>query len=1224
MIYPVDEKTGDEVELWHSEKEVVDSKKSLLRLQSMEEDQSLPPPLSSPAVSASTPMPYSSTTNESPAKSRKNTFQLFMARQFHALEKAPDVFLPNGWQKAHSKASTSTTPTKVETILKDCLDHSASFTPVIFPCLTRILEREQSLEGANGSFVLQLRFVVHDVVTGAKLFIPLPSSLKVAKGKVHRTILSPCCTMVFFEQHNEDLEHTIAYVFHLERQEIIFSFQHRKYHEQPRPSTAVFIPKDNEKREETLFLLSIKNQVTFFYYNEGHGEMMHEIHRMFVPGFDDVVQMQVYKSKILMILTPKFLTMYDISALVRSNTAAIVRETRTSKSSNAPPSTTNSSPSMFSTKSLSFTIKLLGQLPCKSSSIFASFVFYDPPKHHHRHVDEVVPEEEDEEDDLEQFGIKVPTVILIARQDFSLLLWALKTSTQPQTLMMPSYSTTTLAMSRSTSSTSASSLPMSMSYRVLRKMNCTRCKLDNFLRNPVQKIHLRMHPNNRFFCITAIGAHQCKVIVWDLYSALAIESHRFENCHHIFAMMSANGSLAIYTKYATEVKFIYKETCAVFDRFCSEQQLADVIPNTTTAAVDNVNQPDLLLSDVKETIPLLLLALKKDHFVLPHSLMLTSPLSPATRISPFAEKENPAAVGEFQEHWELLRLMRTTPSHHINDFVVWYYHPDHSKVTPSSLSSIVQYKSNLNVESSNTSLPLIEHISLAVMCKTMPKKLLVKILNTHIMQDAIIESKYLIQIFELDEKTLDYLATLPPMISIVNRILSAERVYNLLLLDCIMIILLLLMHMRATWSLQHTGALTTVDILALAGMMLPNAYFVKHELDVMLVMQDKQNITSYLLDFWNINDWVVFSFVFTLFVLAILGEEYRLSMTFRIIAATGAFALWLKVLGFMKLFGMKLATFILCLFQIARDISSFMMVLIVVMLGFTNVFFVVLQERIGHTTISSNDGDESPFSTVGESLLSVYRMMLGDFERDWFRISNNQSAANYMVLMFAMYMFIVTIILLNILIAVVSDSYDYAMIQAKTLYLRARLVSAAEVLILIKGDILITSGQVVELISTHFHRLNMKIDSFFVSWINTSWICRRYPNVRMCLMPLLVPGYMMAWILKLFVFATAYLLFIPSYVIEAFLAKKFMRPFLDRVQVNNEDGRDDAEDLQWQGRSLDMERRVKSAVQEQGDGLMLKLEEVLARVDKLEKMKHLEEEVHAMKTILARIEKKLT
>ena len=69
---------------------------------------------------------------------------------------------------------------------------------------------------------------------------------------------------------------------------------------------------------------------------------------------------------------------------------------------------------------------------------------------------------------------------------------------------------------------------------------------------------------------------------------------------------------------------------------------------------------------------------------------------------------------------------------------------------------------------------------------------------------------------------------------------------------------------------------------------------------------------------------------------------------------------------------------------------------------------------------------------------TLYIMMLGDYDRDDF-------PDTYTSLMSFLFMFLVVVIMMNVLIAIVSDSYDNAMVRSNELYSRARLELVAEV-----------------------------------------------------------------------------------------------------------------------------------------------------------------------------------
>jgi hypothetical protein len=207
-----------------------------------------------------------------------------------------------------------------------------------------------------------------------------------------------------------------------------------------------------------------------------------------------------------------------------------------------------------------------------------------------------------------------------------------------------------------------------------------------------------------------------------------------------------------------------------------------------------------------------------------------------------------------------------------------------------------------------------------------------------------------------------------------------------------------------------------------------------------------------------------------------------------------------QVLAYLKVLNQPFATYVLCLFQIVRDIRSFLVILLLVMLAFANMFYLVsyrarllgsvsddgglpgrqlkgtgaAQEPVllggyGSGAGVDDDGEDdaagAAFGSAKEALVSVrrvrldrthrfrsmirghhstamvratcacargqvYRMMIGDFEREWF-------PTPFTLGLFLAYMFVVMILMLNVLIAVVSDSYDFAVIRSQVLFRRA-------------------------------------------------------------------------------------------------------------------------------------------------------------------------------------------
>ena len=102
------------------------------------------------------------------------------------------------------------------------------------------------------------------------------------------------------------------------------------------------------------------------------------------------------------------------------------------------------------------------------------------------------------------------------------------------------------------------------------------------------------------------------------------------------------------------------------------------------------------------------------------------------------------------------------------------------------------------------------------------------------------------------------------------------------------------------------------------------------------------------------------------------------------------------------------------------------MVIVVFMFG--HAFYLLLAD----VQVEFHDVDEDPpFKTIPATLSSLYKMILGDFNTDAY-------PDNLSWLLFCLFMFVVVIVMLNVLIAIVSDSYDSALVASSELFWKAR------------------------------------------------------------------------------------------------------------------------------------------------------------------------------------------
>ena len=153
-----------------------------------------------------------------------------------------------------------------------------------------------------------------------------------------------------------------------------------------------------------------------------------------------------------------------------------------------------------------------------------------------------------------------------------------------------------------------------------------------------------------------------------------------------------------------------------------------------------------------------------------------------------------------------------------------------------------------------------------------------------------------------------------------------------------------------------------------------------------------------------------------------------------LLAVTTGF-LWLRVLNFLKAINMQLATFVLAILQIAKDIFWFCIILLTLVISFSQMFFTLMAPPTCATgELSGRQCQQS------EYLLRVYTILLGDFGL----FTRDDFASGFSVLLVVIYSFLVTVVLLNVLIAIASDSYEKCLLKSQKLFGRARVMLIAE------------------------------------------------------------------------------------------------------------------------------------------------------------------------------------
>ncbi|EEC43260.1 predicted protein [Phaeodactylum tricornutum CCAP 1055/1] len=159
--------------------------------------------------------------------------------------------------------------------------------------------------------------------------------------------------------------------------------------------------------------------------------------------------------------------------------------------------------------------------------------------------------------------------------------------------------------------------------------------------------------------------------------------------------------------------------------------------------------------------------------------------------------------------------------------------------------------------------------------------------------------------------------------------------------------------------------------------------------------------------------------------------------TFRVGAAVSVTILWVKLLAYLRNMLIDFAVFVGGVFYVVRRLAAFLLALGLILVAFAQMFYTVFQQTDYCRNQPQNDLDYDlilaetrcdastlrPYCGFWTSFLSVYTMLLGEVDEDDFESSGVAMA------LFVIFMFLVVILLANVLIAIVTDSYKVIQYQ---------------------------------------------------------------------------------------------------------------------------------------------------------------------------------------------------
>lgn len=181
---------------------------------------------------------------------------------------------------------------------------------------------------------------------------------------------------------------------------------------------------------------------------------------------------------------------------------------------------------------------------------------------------------------------------------------------------------------------------------------------------------------------------------------------------------------------------------------------------------------------------------------------------------------------------------------------------------------------------------------------------------------------------------------------------------------------------------------------------------------------------------WNTLDIFSSGLVVAFSVMVMVYEEPK-DWVF-IVGSLAVVFLWLKTFYFFKI-SLKVSAYIRMIVQIILDIRIFLFLFFVGILAFANSFYIldlysdVYKENV-YQPGDSVEGDKITGNNYLQSISYVYLLALGEFEADGF---NDSLFPNAMWFFFTMASLFLQLTLLNLLIAIMGDTYDYVQEMAR-------------------------------------------------------------------------------------------------------------------------------------------------------------------------------------------------
>lgn len=228
---------------------------------------------------------------------------------------------------------------------------------------------------------------------------------------------------------------------------------------------------------------------------------------------------------------------------------------------------------------------------------------------------------------------------------------------------------------------------------------------------------------------------------------------------------------------------------------------------------------------------------------------------------------------------------------------------------------------------------------------------------------------------------------------------------------------------------EDTSSTTSLPTAWLAPLYAGALYFTLREVVQIISLISLKSFNIWLYDASN---YLNVAFVFLILYWAIrMDTGTGDNDSFRIGAAVSVTVLWLKLLAYLRNMLIDFAVFVGGVFYVVRRLAAFLTALCVILVAFAQMFYTIFQQS-QYCTQQPNDqypdelildmtrcgaNEIAPFCNFWTSFLSVYTMLLGEVSE------TNFATSKVATVLFVVFMFLCVILLANVLIAIVTDSY---------------------------------------------------------------------------------------------------------------------------------------------------------------------------------------------------------